>query len=101
MSRCTKRAWAQGPLTDDAYPEARLKARELAGPLGIDATLQPHHLDVLVAPTLGPAGLRDCLIGDYSVGGGVIFTPAVAGYPHITAPMGQVCSVFFRINLTT
>jgi amidase len=86
-------AQAQGPLTDEPYLEARLKARELAGPLGIDATLQTHQLDVLIAPTLGPAGLRDCLIGDYSVGGGVIFTPAVAGYPHITVPMGQVCGL--------
>jgi amidase len=86
-------AQAQGPLTDDAYLEARLKAQELAGPLGIDATLKAHQLDVLIAPTLGPAGLRDCLIGDYSVGGGVIFTPAVAGYPHITVPMGQVCGL--------
>jgi len=32
----------------------------------------------------------DPLNGDHVVGGGVTTPPAVAGYPHITVPMGAV-----------
>ena len=81
---------AMGPLTDSAYLEASKRARETTGPQGIDASLQKDQLDALIAPTRGPAGLIDRVLGDYSIGGSVGFAPAVAGYPHITVPMGQV-----------
>jgi len=46
-------------------------------------------LDALVAPTGGPACLSDHIDGDRDLGGSS--TPAaVAGYPHITVPMGFV-----------
>ncbi len=83
-------AQTKGPLSDTAYVEAQQRARELAGPQGIDATLRKDQLDALVAPTRGPAGMIDWVLGDHSVGGIVGFAPAVAGYPHITVPMGQV-----------
>ena len=35
-------------------------------------------------------GTTDWVNGDHFVGGGVSTAPAVAGYPHITVPMGQV-----------
>jgi amidase len=81
---------AKGPLTEIAYLDARQRARELAGTEGIDKTLLHNQLDALIAPTLGPAGLTDSVLGDRSIGGGVTFAPAVAGYPHLTVPMGQV-----------
>jgi amidase len=81
---------ARGPLTDTAYVEARDRAKRLAGPEGIDATLAKDHLDVLVAPTLGPAWTTDLLNGDHFLGGDISSPPAVAGYPHITVPMGAV-----------
>ena len=83
-------AEAKGPLTDGAYIQARDKARRLAGPEGIDAALARHHLDALVAPTNGPAFVNDLVNGDHILGGGIITPPAVAGYPDITVPMGQV-----------
>ena len=48
------------------------------------------RLDALVAPTQGPVWLIDLVNGDG--GGGTSFTQpaAVAGYPHITVPMGLV-----------
>jgi amidase len=46
-----------------------------------------HKLDALVAPTSGPPHLTDLAIGDYGPGG-CSTLPAVAGYPHITVPMG-------------
>ena len=66
---------------------ARLK--RLAGADGIDATMKKYNVDILVAPTLGPAWKIDHINGDHYTGSAT--TPAaVAGYPHITVPMGFV-----------
>ncbi len=81
---------ARGSLSDPGYLEAHERARRFAGPEGIDAVLAKEHLDVLIAPTLGPAWTTDLVNGDHFVGGGVSSPPAVAGYPHITVPMGAV-----------
>jgi amidase len=79
-----------GPPSDAAYIDARERAKRLAGPEGIDAALNADHLDVLVAPTVGPAWLTDLINGDHAIGGDVTSPPAVAGYPHITVPMEPV-----------
>ena len=82
-------AQAKGPLSDEAYLKALEKARRMAGPEGIDAVLDRHQLDALVAPTGGPAPLIDPALG--SRGGFGCSTPAaVAGYPHLTVPAGYV-----------
>ncbi len=80
----------RGDLSDSRYIEAHERARSLAGPQGIDAALAKDHLDVLVAPTMGPAWTTDLVNGDHFLGGGVSTLPAVAGYPHMTVPMGAV-----------
>jgi amidase len=80
----------KGPLTDPAYQQAHERARRLAGAEGIDAALMKDHLDVLIAPTGGPAWMTDLVNGDHSGGGDISSPPAVAGYPHITVPMGLV-----------
>jgi len=85
-----EQAQAKGPLTDNDYVEAHERAKRMAGPEGIDATLASHHVDVLIAPTLGGAWTTDWVNGDHFLGGGVSSAPAVAGYPHITVPMGAV-----------
>jgi len=77
-------------LADPAYERARVDAHRLAGPEGIDAVLRAHQVSVLVAPTLGPAWLIDPVLKDHFVGGGAGGPAAVAGYPHLTVPMGQV-----------
>jgi amidase len=84
------RAQRAGPLTDAVYVEAHERARRLAGPEGIDAALRKDQLDALVAPTMGPAWLTDLINGHHSLGGDIASPPAIAGYPHITVPMGQV-----------
>jgi len=83
-------AQAKGPLTDAAYLQVREKVRRLAGKEGIDAALAHDHLDALVAPTAGPAFINDLINGDHILGGNITTPPAIAGYPHITVPMGQV-----------
>jgi len=68
---------------------ARELARQLAGPEGIDAALKMHQLDALICPTNDPTRAIDLTKGDTHVR--VASTPAaVAGYPHLTVPMGFV-----------
>ena len=55
---------------------------------GIDALMDEHNLDAIVAPTRGLAWKTDHILGD-SLGGGSSAGPAaIAGYPDITVPMG-------------
>jgi amidase len=75
-------------LTDPAYRKAAATAKRLAGPQGIDRLLKQHKLDALVAPTGGPAWTIDVVTGDHFLGAASTL-PAVAGYPHITVPMGE------------
>jgi amidase len=79
----------KGPLTTSAYRKARAACIRLSRKEGIDATMDRHKLDALVAPTQGPAWLIDWVNGDSSTGG-CSSPAAVAGYPHVTVPMGQV-----------
>jgi len=80
-------------LDDAAYKRALATARRLAGPEGIDKLLRTHRVDALVAPTTGPAWLIDVVNGDQYTGGGASTLPAVAGYPHLTVPMGYIKSL--------
>jgi len=82
-------AQATRGLDDPAYKEALQTARRLAGPEGIDRLLALHGLDAMIAPTTGPAWLIDLENGD-AFGGSATSLPAVAGYPHLTVPMGHV-----------
>ena len=79
----------KGTLADAAYTKARDRARRLAGPEGIDAALQSQQLDALVAPSMSPAWLTDPVNGDLFTGAGY-GAAAVARYPSITVPMGEV-----------
>jgi amidase len=88
-----EQAQAEGPLTDKAYLDALAKAKQLAGPEGIDAALAKDHLDALLAPSWGPAFVTDLVLGDHIVSGdptvgGTSQPAAVAGYPSITVPAG-------------
>jgi amidase len=82
-------AQSKGPLTDEAYLQARDKARRLAGKEGIEVALNKQHLDALVAPSMSPAWLTDPINGDHFTGAGY-GAAAVAGTPSITVPMGDV-----------
>lgn len=84
-----EQANAKGPLTDAAYITARDKTRRLAGPDGIDAALKRQNLDALIAPAMSPAWPTDPVNGDHFLGAGY-GAAAVARYPSITVPMGDV-----------
>ena len=77
-------------LDDPAYRTAKARAKKAAGPDGIDRMLKDANVEALVAPTAGPAWIIDPVNGDQYAGGGAGSLPAVAGYPHLTVPMGGV-----------
>lgn len=83
------KAEAKGPLTTKEYTDALAKDRRLARTEGIDAVMDKHNLDALVAPTAGPAWTTDLVNGDHAAGGSST-PPAVAGYPNINVPAGFV-----------
>jgi amidase len=85
-----EQAQASKGYDDAEYKKAVAEAKRLAGEDGIDRMLANDHLDALVAPTSGPSWRADLIAGDHFVGGGAGNYPAVAGYPHLTVPMGQV-----------
>ncbi len=82
-------AESKGPLTEARYLEAVAKARKWAREDGIDALMDKHRLDAIVAPTTGPAHPTDLLSGDRGFGGSSSYA-AVAGYPAITLPAGTI-----------
>jgi len=83
------KAESKGPLTDQEYVDALSRNHRLARTEGIDAVMDKHKLDALVAPTGGPAWLTDLLNGDHFAGGSSN-AAAVAGYPNINVTAGSI-----------
>lgn len=81
------KAEAKGPLTSKEYEDALEANLRMARKEGIDAIMDKHNLDALVAPTGGPAWLTDLVNGD-NAGGQSSSGAAVAGYPSVTVPAG-------------
>jgi len=77
-------------LDDPAYKAARATSLRLAGAQGIDAMLRAAGAQILVEPTYDAAWLSDPVYGDTYAGPSAATLPAVAGYPHLTVPMGLV-----------
>jgi amidase len=79
----------KGSLASYEYQEALARCRRLARTEGIDAIMDKHKLDALVAPTVSPACLTDLVVGDHWRGDATT-AAAVAGYPSITVPAGFI-----------
>ena len=82
-------AESRGGLDSAAYRDALVNAKRATCEDGIDKAVSEHRLDALIAPSGGPAWLTDLINGDYSTGG-FSSMAAIAGYPHITVPMGAI-----------
>jgi amidase len=74
-------------LSDPAYLKARAMLMKIARTDGLDKIL--NGLDALVMPTDEPSWRIDLVKGDND-SSNTSFLPAVAGYPHLTVPMGTV-----------
>lgn len=83
------KAEARGPLTEKEYVEARDKNFRLSRAEGIDAIMDKHNLDALIAPTESPAWASDLVTGDHFLCSSST-AAAVAGYPSVTVPAGFV-----------
>lgn len=86
-----ERAQSKGSLADDNYLTAKADVQRGAGVDGIDRLMADHNVDMLVSPS-GPVASRiDPINGDvWPSWAGAGYLAAVAGYPHITVPMGEV-----------
>lgn len=78
--------------TDEAaYVKARDTNLAATRAGGIDKLLADNRVAFLIAPTTGPAWPSDLIYGDNfpgRIGAGSL--AAIAGYPHLTVPMGAV-----------
>ncbi len=84
-------AQEKGSLRKKQYRDALAKNRLLTRKNGIDAALKKRKLDALIVPTGGPAWMIDMANGDAINWDMESTSPAaVAGYPHITVPMGYI-----------
>ena len=81
----------KGGLDDPDYIAARDDVQKASGPDGIDALMAQYQVDVLVSPS-GPLSPRvDPVNGDvWPAWAGAGYLAAIAGYPHLTVPMGTV-----------
>ena len=79
---------SKGSLNDKEYTDA-LKISTSARKI-IDDMMQQQQLDAICSTSIGLANCTDLVNGDYDTG--FYFAPpaAMAGYPHITVPMGKV-----------
>lgn len=74
-----------------AYQENLATIRRMTRAEGIDKLLADNQVAFLIAPTMGPAWSTDLVLGDnFSGRTGAGYLAAIAGYPHLTVPMGAV-----------
>jgi amidase len=79
-------------LSDPKYVAELARNHRLSRTLGIDRVMNRYRLDALVAPTGGPAWRVDLVNGNggTATAAAPSTMAAVAGYPHVTVPMGYV-----------
>ncbi|MEE4317973.1 MAG: amidase [Erythrobacter sp.] len=75
----------------EAYEKARANAVRIAGKETLDKLLADNDVQFLVVPTRGPSWVSDLVNGDNFNGSVGFGSPsAIAGYPHLTVPMGAI-----------
>lgn len=79
-----------GGLDSPDYLAARAKSLALAKDAGLDVLLKAYDVAVLVAPSFPPPPIIDPVGRNGFVSFGTPFMPAIAGYPHLTVPMGLI-----------
>ena len=95
------RAEATQGLDTPGYREALATCRRVARDEGLDPLFAEQRLDALVGPTGSVAWPIDHLLGDHFGGGGFGSILAVAGYPHLTVPMGTVAGLPVGLSFGT
>jgi amidase len=87
-----EKADATTGFDDPDYMKLKEVAQRTRGPEGLDKLLTDNNVVALVQPTGEPAGLIDTATHLRNGAGGpsAAGIPAIAGYPHLTVPMGAV-----------
>ncbi|MBD1394444.1 amidase [Mucilaginibacter glaciei] len=80
-------AQTKGDLNSKEYLDALKKSTGVSR-AAIDKILKNNKLDAIAGPTNGFAVCIDLINGDYDNGFSFSTPAAMAGYPHITVPMG-------------
>jgi amidase len=88
-----------GDLADPEYLDVRGTSTRLAV-TALEAPMRAHKLDAIAWLTGTPAWLTDYVLGDHEVFG-TARAAAVAGWPSITVPAGQVCGLPVGVTLTS
>ncbi|MDB5236433.1 MAG: amidase [Hymenobacter sp.] len=76
-------------LNDPKY-KAAVQKTVTGARKAIDTVLRDNKLTAIIGITTGPGWCIDWVNGDYSTGVDFSSPAAMAGYPHLTVPMGQV-----------
>lgn len=87
------------PIDAPMYLDARGRVQKASGVDGIDKLLSDNKLDAIIVPTTSPAWSIDKVLGDHYVGGFSDY-PAIAGYPHVTMPLGKIQGLPFGLSIT-
>jgi len=82
-------AQSKGDLDSEEYRESLETLIQLCRSDGIDKIMEEFDLDAIIAPARGPAWKTDLINGDH-VGVYSAWPAALAGYPNIVVPMGQI-----------
>jgi amidase len=81
---------ALGDLETTEYKDGLALVLKATRQNGIDKMMAENDVQFLMAPSTAPTFLVDHLYGDsYPGGTGAGWIAAIAGYPHITVPMGM------------
>jgi len=91
-------AEARGELSDPAYRAALARLKKGAR-TALNKSFAHYHVDALIEPTAQPAFRIDLVRGDAHSGSESSSIPAIAGYPHLTVPMGLVKGLPLGLSL--
>jgi amidase len=78
----------RGGLDTQEYQDALSKIIGIRGI--IDSVVKENNLDAICGPATGAPWCTDLINGDHFSGYGMYSPAAMAGYPHITVPMGSI-----------
>lgn len=92
------RALSAPPTNDPAWQALVAKARRMAGPEGIDRLCAEYKVSALIGITTDVAPVVD-MVGSGPRMTSITTMAAIAGYPHLTLPMGQVEGLPLGISL--
>lgn len=85
-----KTAVAMGPLSEEAYLNARRDVLAATRTQGIDALMAEYDVSVMVSPSGPLPGRINPIKGDvWPPWAGAGYLAAMAGYPHLSVPMGE------------